>query len=361
MTQTYNFNPGPAILPPPVLEQVQRELRDYQGHGMSIMEMSHRAKEYEQINAEAEARIKHLLDLGDDYRVVFLQGGASLQFAMVPLNFLHSGTVADFLMTGSWSEKAYEEAKRIGETHIVASTSEEQYRRIPQASEMSFSSNAAYVHITSNNTIYGTQWHDWPDIGDRPLIADMSSDILSRPLDAQKFALIYAGAQKNMGPSGVTVAIIRADLLEQAATSVPKILQYATHVKGKSLYHTPPTFGVYVLNLVLEWIINSGGLAAIEERNQQKAQVVYDAVDRSGGFYIGHAAPESRSLMNATFRLPSQELEQQFANEAKAVGMVGLGGHRSVGGIRVSMYNAMSLEGCTVLADFMDTFLRQNG
>ncbi len=362
MTHVYNFNAGPAVLPPPALAQAQAELLDYHGRGMSILEMSHRSADFETINTEAEARVKRLLGLDDEYRVLFLQGGASLQFAMVPMNFLPPDRVADYILTdGSWSERAYEEARLIGEARIAGSTREENYRRVPEQHQLDLSPDPAYVHITSNNTIYGTQWHSWPDVGERMLVADMSSDILSRPLDARRFGLIYAGAQKNMGPSGVTVVILRTSLLSQGAKTVPTILRYATHAKNNSLYNTPPTFGVYLLNLVLEWIEASGGLAELGQRNQAKAQVVYDAIDRSGDFYRGHAEPTSRSLMNVTFRLPEEALEKQFVKEATAAGMVGLGGHRSVGGIRASLYNAMSLEGCQALASFMDEFLRQNG
>jgi phosphoserine aminotransferase len=361
MTKVYNFNAGPAIMPRPVLEQAQQELLDYQGIGMSVLEISHRSKEYEAINAEAEARIKRLLGLGDEYRVLFLQGGASMQFAMLPLNFLPPGAVADYLLTGVWAEKALEEAGKIGQARAAASTKEGGYRRMPRQDEIRLSPEPAYVHISSNETIQGTQWHSWPDVGGRPLVADMSSDLLSRPLDAQRFDLIYAGAQKNLGPAGATVVIVRQSFLERASATPPTILRYATHAKSSSLYNTPPVFAVYLLNLTLGWIEQSGGLAAIERRNQQKATTVYAAVDRSGGFYRGHAEPASRSLMNVTFRLPTEELEKQFVAEAKSAGMVGLAGHRSVGGIRASLYNAMDLAGCQVLAGFMDEFLRNNG
>jgi len=255
------------------------------------MEMSHRSKEYEAINAQAEARLKGLLGLGDDYRALFLTGGASMQFAMVPMNFLPLGASADFLMTGAWAEKAYEEAGKLGGARVAASTQAEQYRRVPRPEEIDLSPAPAYVHITSNETIQGIQWHDWPDVGDRPLVADMSSDILSRPLDAGRFALIYAGAQKNLGPSGVTVVLIRQSWLEQAAKTPPTMLRYATHAKNNSLYNTPPAFGVYVLNLVLEWIEECGGPAGMAARNQRKAETIYAAIDGSGGFYRGHAAP----------------------------------------------------------------------
>lgn len=360
MGSVHNFNAGPAMLPVPVLEQVQAELRDYQGRGMSIMEMSHRSKEYEAINAQAEERFKRLLGVGEGYRVLFVQGGASTQFAMVPMNFLPAGQTADFLMTGLWAEKAYEEAAALGQAHIAASTKEGNYRRVPRQEEIQFSDNSAYVHLTSNETIQGIQFHTIPDVGDRPLVADMSSDILSRPLDAKKFALIYAGAQKNLGPSGVTAVLLRESWLASANKKVPTMLRYNTHVKNNSLYNTPPSFGVYMLNLVLGWIENLGGLSAMAQRNEQKAKFLYDAIDGSNGYYRGHAEPNSRSLMNVTFRLPSEELEKKFVSEAQKAGMVGLAGHRLVGGIRASIYNAIGPESCQALASFMNDFARQN-
>lgn len=361
MSTVHNFSAGPAILPAPVLEQVQAELRDYQGRGMSIIEMSHRSPEYEAINNEAETRIRKLLGLEQGYRALFIQGGPSLQFAMLPMNYLPAGAVADYLVTGAWGEKAYEEAATLGNAHIAASTRAEQYRRMPRAEELDLSPESAYVHLTTNETIHGIQLHTLPDTGQRPLIADMSSDILSRPVDATRFSLIYAGAQKNLGPAGVTVVLVRDSFLEQAMNSAPVMLRYRTYAKNNSLYNTPPVFAVYVLNLVLGWIADQGGPAAIGERNARKAAAVYTAIDASGGFYRGHAQPESRSLMNVTFRLPTAELEQQFIAEAAAAGMVGLAGHRSVGGIRASLYNALSLASCTALAEFMEEFLRQNG
>lgn len=359
--RVHNFNAGPAALPLSVLEQAQAELLDYQGRGMSILEMSHRSKEYEAINAEAEARFKGLLGVGDGYRVLFVQGGASTQFAMVPMNFLQPGTVADYLLTGVWSDKAIEEAQRIGEARVAASTKAEQYCRIPHFEEIELSDAPAYVHLTSNNTIYGTQWHWWPEVGHAPLVADMSSDIMSRPLPADRFALIYAGAQKNIGPAGVTVVLAQEAFLAQATSTPPTMLQYKTFAKNNSLYNTPPVFAVYLLNLVLGWIEASGGLEAIGERNRQKAKLVYDAIDESGGFYRGHAAPDSRSLMNVTFRLADETLEKQFVEEAKGQEMVGLAGHRSVGGARASLYNATELESCHALAQFMAEFQRTNG
>jgi len=361
MRTVCNFNAGPAMLPPSVLEQVQAELRDYHGRGLSIMEMSHRSKEYETINAEAEAGFKRLLGLGAGYRVVFVQGGASTQFAMVPLNFLPPGGSADLLMTGAWAEKACEEAAVLGRARIAASTRDGGYRRVPRSDEITLDAEAAYVHLTSNETIHGIQWAAFPDVGDRPLVADMSSDILSRPIDAGRFALIYAGAQKNLGPAGVTAVLLRESWLERANKNVPTMLRYATHVASNSLYNTPPTFGVYVLNLVLQWIEQTGGLATMAERNARKARFVYDAIDRSGGFYRGHAETESRSLMNVTFRLPSEALEKLFVAEAQTQGMIGLAGHRSIGGIRASLYNAVSPEASETLASFMNEFARKNG
>ncbi len=368
MSRVYNFNPGPATLPLPVLERAQAELLDYQGQGISILEASHRSKPYEAINSEAETRIKRLLNLGDDYRVLFLQGGASLQFAMLPLNFLPAGAVADYILSGSWSEKAQKEAENIAASlsptatvHVAGSTAAENYCRIPGANELSLSAAPAYVHITTNNTIYGTQWHTLPDVGAIPLVADMSSDILSRPFEASRFALFYAGAQKNLGPAGVTVVVVQKQWLEQAAKHIPVYLRYSTHAQNDSLYNTPPTFAVYMLNLVLGWIEEQGGLVAMGERNQQKAAAIYAVIDQHAGFYQGHATPDSRSLMNITFRLPTAELEQRFVSEATAAGMIGLKGHRSVGGIRASIYNAMSREGCQTLADFMRVFVQKNG
>jgi phosphoserine aminotransferase len=360
LTRIHNFSAGPAVLPLAVLEQARAELSDYQGRGMSIMEMSHRSSEYAAINAEAEKRAKTLLGLGDDYRVLFVQGGASLQFAMLPMNFLPANGTADYILTGSWSDKALAEARRFGQAHVAASTKEEKYRRIPGPAEIRLSEQPAYVHITSNNTIYGTQWAELPAFANVPLAADMSSDIFSRPFDATKFALIYAGAQKNVGPAGVTLVIVRQSWLE-AAADTPPMLSYANYAGNDSLYNTPPTFAVYLVNLVLGWIEELGGLPAMAERNRRKAATVYAAIDASGGFYRGHADPAARSQMNVTFRLPDEALEKQFVAESKAAGMVGLNGHRSVGGVRASLYNALEPESCDTLAAFMAEFARKNG
>ena len=357
----FNFSAGPATLPFEVLQEAQAELLNFQNTGMSILEISHRSKAYEAVNQEAEANMKELLGLGDNYRVLFLQGGASTQFAMVPMNFLAKDRTADYIMTGAWSEKALKEAKLFGNTHIAASTAEGNYKRIPALEEIQLSENPAYVHMTSNNTIFGTQWQKFPDFGDVPLIADMSSDMLCKPFDASKFALIYAGAQKNLGPSGVTVVVIRQDLLENNPKNIPTMLRYETHSKNDSLYNTPPSFSVYIVNLVLRWLKANGGLAGAETRNKEKAAMIYDTIDNSGGFYRGHADADSRSTMNVTFRLPSEELEKEFAAQATAAGLNGLKGHRSVGGLRASIYNAMPKAGCQALKDFMLEFQRKNG
>ncbi|WP_322489743.1 3-phosphoserine/phosphohydroxythreonine transaminase [Chloroflexus sp.] len=358
----HNFNPGPAALPPAVIARAQAELADYHDTGMSILEMSHRSKEYEAINAAAEAHLKALLGLGDDYRVLFMQGGASMQFALIPLNLLPAGGVAEYIVTGSWGEKAYEEAQRLGNARLLASTAADGYRSLPDAEALTPDPQAAYLHITTNETIQGVQWPaDLLHFGPAPLVADMSSDFLSRPFPADRFALMYAGAQKNLGPAGVTVVVIRQDLIERGRKDLPVIMRYATFAKNNSLYNTPPVFAVYMVNLVLEWIKEQGGLAAMAERNARKAAIVYEAIDASNGFYAGHAAPAARSLMNVTFRLPSAELEKQFLSEAQATGMVGLAGHRSVGGIRASLYNAVSPESAAALANFMQEFAKRYG
>lgn len=356
----FNFNAGPATLPVEVLQEAQAELLNYGQTGMSVLEISHRSKAYEAINAEAEANMKELLGLGENYRVLFLQGGASTQFAMIPMNFLAPGQVGNYILTGAWSEKALKEAKLVGETHVAATTAEGNHKRIPKQAEIELSENAAYVHITSNNTIFGTQWKEFPNVGNVPLIADMSSDILNRPIDGEKFALIYAGAQKNLGPAGVTVVAIRKDLLENNPKGISAMLRYETHAKNDSMYNTPPVFSVYMLNLVLRWIKGQGGLVAIEKRNIEKAGLIYDVIDNSDGFYKGHADADSRSLMNVTFRLPNEDLEKAFAKEAEQAGLIGLKGHRSVGGLRASIYNAMPVEGCQALKDFMVEFKRKN-
>lgn len=357
MTQrAYNFNAGPSALPVEVLERAQQQLVNFRDSGMSIMEMSHRSAIFDEVHNEAIARLKKLYAIPENYEVLFLQGGASLQFTMIPMNFLQPGKKASYVLSGSWSEKAFKEAKLFGTPVEAASTKDNKYRNIPALEEIKFDADDAYVHITSNNTIYGTQWREFPETGNVPLIADMSSDILSKPVDVSKFGIIYAGAQKNLGPSGVTVVIIRKDLLEKENANVPTMLKYTTHADSNSLYNTPPTFGIYMLGEVLKWVEEKGGVEEIAKHNEAKAKVIYDAIDNSNGFYTGHATPESRSLMNITFRVADEELEKQFLAEAKAAGFVGLNGHRSVGGCRASTYNAVPLEACEALRDFMVAF-----
>ena len=361
MTQrAFNFNAGPSALPLEVLENAQQQLVNFRNSGMSIMEMSHRSAIFDEIHNEAIALLKKLYAIPENYEVLFLQGGASLQFTMVPMNFLQADQKASYVLSGSWAEKAFKEAKLFGTPVEAASTKDNKYRNIPALSDIQFNEDDAYVHITSNNTIYGTQWKEFPETGNVPLVADMSSDILSKPLDISKFGIIYAGAQKNLGPSGVTVVIIRKDLLEKANKEIPTMLKYTTHADGNSLYNTPPTFGIYMLGEVLKWVEAKGGIEAIAKLNEAKAQVIYDAIDHSNGFYTGHATLESRSLMNITFRVADEELEKQFLAEAKAAGFVGLNGHRSVGGCRASTYNAVPLETCEALRDFMVAFQQKH-
>jgi phosphoserine aminotransferase len=356
----FNFSAGPAVLPVSVLEQAQSELVSLPGVGMSILEVSHRSKVFEGVLARAEADIRQLANVPANYRVLFLQGGASLQFSMVPMNLLSEGTTADYLVTGAWSSKAVDEAKRFGKVHVAATTKAEQFTRIPRAEEIVLTPGAAYVHMTSNNTIYGTEWKLLPDVGDIPLVSDASSDMFSRPIDVARHALIYAGAQKNMGPAGVTVVIIREDLLARSSASLPVMLSYAVHAEHGSMYNTPPVFAIYMLGLVMQWLIGQGGLEAAEAANQRKAGKLYAEIDRTG-FYRGTAQKNSRSLMNATFRLPSEDLEKRFVNDAEAAGLDGLKGHRSVGGIRASIYNAFPEAGIDALVDFMKDFERRNG
>lgn len=360
MSRVYNFNPGPAVLPLPVLEKAHSTFLNYQGTGMSLLEMSHRSKEFEAIIYGAEALFKELAGVGDDYRVLFLQGGASLQFSMIPLNFLANKS-ADYVLTGLFAEKAYEEAKKVGAIQVAATTAADNFTRIPRQDELSLNKNAAYLHITTNNTIFGTEWHYIPETNGVPLIADMSSDIFARPLDYNKFSLIYAGAQKNLGPAGVTVVLIRKNLLEQVPSSLSSMLRYDIYAKNDSLYNTPPTFAIYIVKLVLEWLKDKGGLASMGKINTEKAALVYAAIDNSNGFYQGHAQEGSRSLMNITFRLPTEELEEKFLAQAAAAELVGLKGHRSVGGMRASVYNALGREGCEKLAIFMESFRKHQG
>ncbi|ASB90257.1 3-phosphoserine/phosphohydroxythreonine transaminase [Bacillus sonorensis] len=357
MVRTTNFNAGPAALPLEVLQKAQNEFVDFNGAGMSVMELSHRSKEYDAVHQKAKALLKELMEIPDDYEILFLQGGASLQFSMIPMNFLSKEKTAHFIMTGAWSEKALAEAKLFGSTSVIATSEDDTYKYIPDIPEIP--ADGAYLHLTSNNTIFGTQWQQFPD-SPIPLVADMSSDILSRKIDVSKFGIIYAGAQKNLGPSGVTVVIIKKDLLSKENEQVAKILKYSTHAKANSLYNTPPTFAIYMLSLVLEWLKEKGGVAEIEKRNRKKAGILYRAIDESGGFYKGHAREDSRSNMNVTFTLKNDELTKAFIAKAKEERMSGLGGHRSVGGCRASIYNAVSVEDCEKLAAFMKTFREEH-
>jgi phosphoserine aminotransferase len=359
--RAYNFNAGPAALPLEVLEQAQEQFVEYKGAGMSLMEMSHRGAIYEGVHREAEQLLRELMGIPDNYKVLFVQGGASTQFAMVPMNLLQPGKVASYVATGSWAAKAIQEAKLFGETQIAASSEADKFMRIPAASELNVPQEAAYLHVTSNETIGGTQWAEYPDSGSIPLVADMSSDILCRPLNVSQFGLIYAGAQKNLGPSGVTIVVIREDLIGTPSMPVPTMLRYSTHAKNDSLYNTPPTFAIYMTNLVLNWVKAQGGTAAIEKINREKAALLYGSIDGSGGFYRGCAQEGSRSIMNVTFRLPSEELEQLFVKESAAEGFVGLKGHRSVGGLRASIYNAVPLSSVQALTGFMSEFQRRHG
>jgi phosphoserine aminotransferase len=357
MTRALNFNAGPAGLPLPALERAQRELVDFEGTGMSIMEHSHRGKAYEAVHNEAIALIRELLSVPESYDVLFLQGGASQQFAVIPMNLLPQNRSADYVLTGGWSEKAYEEAGRVGTVRVAATTAvDKKYARIPAQSELSLDPNAAYVHITTNNTLFGTQWHAFPDTGSVPLVADMSSDFLWRKFDVTKFGLIYAGAQKNIGPSGVTVVIVRKDLVAGARSDIPTIFRYATHASNNSLYNTPPTFGIYLARNVLAWMKDLGGLDALEKRNREKADILYGAIDAKPDFFRAPVAKDSRSTMNVVFRLPTEDLEKQFIAEATKARMVGLAGHRSTGGIRVSTYNAVTVEMVQTLVAFMNGF-----
>lgn len=356
----YNFSAGPAVLPLAALEEAQRNLLALPGVGMSILEISHRSKPFEEIIMGAEADIRKLANIPDNYHVLFLQGGASLQFSMVPMNILPKGGKADYVITGIWSKKAMKEAQKMGQVKVAASTEPENFSRIPAQDELDLDPEAAYVHFTTNNTIHGTEWKREPETGNVPLVADASSDIFSHPIDVSKYALVYAGAQKNLAPAGVTLVIIRDDLLGRTPQGLPTMLDYNTHAKERSLYNTPPVFAIYVMRLVLKWLLGEGGLEAMGRRNEEKAKLLYDAID-STDFYRAHALPGSRSLMNVTFRLPSEELEKRFVSEATKAGLDGLKGHRSVGGCRASIYNAFPREGVEALISFMKEFERAQG
>jgi phosphoserine aminotransferase len=370
--RVFNFNAGPSALPLSVLERVRQELLDWRGSGMSVMEMSHRSPEFESINAAAEAGLRKHLAIPDEYAVIFLQGGGSTQFTLAPMNLCLPNKPVDLLHTGTWTAKALTELKK-GIPHKIAATTEPvKFTRVPRKDEISLSPDASYVHMCTNNTIEGTQYHSLPETGELPLVADMSSDIASRPLDIGKFGLIFAGAQKNLGPSGATVVIVRKDLAERADKNLPTIFQYRTHIKEKSLYHTPPAFAIYIIGLMMEWIDSLGGLAGIQKRNDAKAKALYDAIDASSGFYHCPVEKDSRSQMNVVFRVagangqsaathPDEAAEKEFGKQAAAAGLAGTPGHRSVGGMRISLYNAVEPAAVEALTSFMKEFQRKRG
>ena len=352
-TRKFNFSPGPAVLPLEVLEIVRDNTIDFQGSGIGILEISHRSKQFEAVIKGAEADLRELLSITSDYSIIFLGGGATMQFSMVPMNLLSPGAEANYILSGHWSLAAHKEAKKFGPTHVVATTEAERFCKLPEG--FSFSKNPAYVHFTSNNTIYGTQWKSEPEVGSLPLVCDASSDFLHKKVDVSKYGLIYAGAQKNLGPAGVTLVIVRNDLLSRSAAELPIYLNYNTHVKNQSLYNTPPVYAIYVVAEVLKWIKRAGGLKVIAERNQRKAAMLYAAIDATD-FYQGTACPEARSLMNITFRIKNTELESVFVEEAAKQGLVELKGHRNVGGLRASIYNAFPEQGVAELVRFIRDF-----
>ncbi|MCA9758798.1 MAG: 3-phosphoserine/phosphohydroxythreonine transaminase [Candidatus Eisenbacteria bacterium] len=360
MARIWNFSAGPATLPVSALERAQKEMLDWAGTGMSIMETSHRSKEYEQVHNEAADSFRQLLKLDDDFTVLFLQGGASQQFAVLPMNFLPAGGSADYVNTGVWSKKALAEAKVLGNAR-EAGTAGPDFTSVVRKDGLDLDPNAAYVHFTSNNTIKGTQYYEIPDCGSTPLVCDMSSDFLWQPFDANRFHMIYAGAQKNIGPAGVTVVLLRKSWLEKANQDIPTIFKYGIHAENNSLYNTPPTFAIYIVRNVLDWVKAEGGLEAMEKRNREKGDLLYSAIEAHGDFYRCPVEKGSRSFMNVVFRLPTEELEAKFVAEAKAAGLSGLKGHRSVGGCRASIYNAMEKAGVQALVDFMEGFAKTNG
>lgn len=361
MKRAINFNAGPAAIPQEVLEKAQGEMLDWKGTGMSVMEVSHRSKEYEEMHNHAEASFKEIAGMGDEWKILFVQGGASTQFAFIPMNFIPEGGSADYLVTGHWSKAAVKEAKRYGTINVCSTEKDGVFRSILKQPEIKLDPKSAYVHMTSNNTIFGTQWQYWPEVGSVPLIADMSSDIFSRPFPADKFSLIYAGAQKNLGPSGVTVVAVKESFLSTAKEDLPTMFSYKTHAANNSLYNTPPCFSIYMLDLTLDWIKKMGGLQGIQKINEEKARILYDAIDGSNGYYKNPVDKDARSKMNVVFRLGSEALEEKFVKEAKAAGIIGVKGHRSVGGIRFSIYNANLVENVKKSVDFMKGFQKNNG
>ena len=357
--RTYNFYAGPATLPLPALKKAKEELIDFKGTGMSLMEISHRSKEYAEVHAEASNLVKKLMNLPDEYKVLWLQGGASSQFYMVPVNLQKDGKTMEYVNTGVWSKKAIKEGKFYGDVKVVASSEDETFSYIPK--DIEFSDDAAFAHITGNNTIYGTEYQQWPKVADEvPLACDMSSHIFDKVIDPKKFGVIYAGAQKNIGPAGVTLVIVREDLLDRVPENTPTMQKWKTHAEKDSLFNTGPCWAIYMCKLSLEYLKDLGGVSAIEKINRKKAKILYDLIDTSGGFYKGHAKKDSRSLMNVTFNLPTPELEAKCVAEGFAKGLVGLKGHRSIGGMRASIYNAMPTEGVQALVDFLKEFQENN-
>ena len=355
MSRIYNFSAGPAMLPEEVLKEAANDMLDYHGCGMSVMEMSHRSKVYQQIIDEAEADLRKLIGIPDNYKVLFMQGGATLGFAMIPMNFMFKGK-CDVINTGVWTKKAIKDAKLFGEVNVIASGEEDGFRKIPDVKSLKFNKDADYVYICDNNTIYGSKYKEYPDTGDIPLFCDMSSCFLSEPIDVKKFGLIYAGAQKNVGPAGVTIFIIRNDLLEKAAPRpLPAYLDYRIAAENGSMYNTPPTYGIYICGLVFKWLLRTGGLEFRDKNNKEKAAILYDYLD-SSDFYRPYVDKGSRSLMNVTFRTPSDELDAEFLEGAKKYKFTNLKGHRSVGGLRASIYNAMPLDGVRALVKYMKEF-----
>ena len=357
----YNFSAGPAALPISVLEKAQGELLSLNGIGMSVMEISHRSAHFDAILERAKAGLRELLEIPDNYQILFLQGGATLQFSMIPLNFLDENSTAAYIVTGTWGKKAIKEATRCGETMEIFNSEKDGFRSTPAQTDLRFSSDAEYIHYTSNETIEGVEFKYEIDGGGIPLFCDMSSNILSKPIDVSKYAMIYAGAQKNIGPSGVTLVIIRDDMLKRVPENQHTLLDYRAIAKKDSMLNTPNTWGIYIIDLVCQWLKETGGIGEMERKNKAKAKIVYDAIDSSDGFYRGHAERSSRSLMNVTFNLPDENLEKQFATEAAEQDMNGLKGHRSVGGIRASIYNAFPAQGVETLVDFMADFMQKNG
>ena len=359
--RVFNFNPGPAALPLEVLQQAQAEMLDYKGTGMSVMEISHRSKEFEAIIAEAQTDLRDLMKIPSNYKILFLQGGASLMFAMVPMNFRPAGASADYIVTGTWSKKAFKESQKLGTAKAAANLEADKFNHLPAQSDLILDPQAAYLHFTSNETIHGVEYFTEPaPLVGVPLICDASSDFISHPIDVSKYAMIYAGAQKNAGPAGVVVCIIRDDLLAKVPANLPNLLDYKVLAEDNSLLNTPPCWSIYIVGLVLKWAKGLGGLQAIEKRNLAKSDLVYKAIDESGGFYKGHARSD-RSRMNITFRLPNEPLEEQFCSEARKNDLIGLKGHRSVGGLRASLYNALTIEAPEALVKFMKEFQQKNG